>query len=148
MVTSKSTGMKRYLTILALAFIPTMVLAQIVVNSTFKPLSYEELIISAQAEAYRQQKMQERFDEYQDRAYNCYNKGDYNGFIYYSDYALKTGWYNSKRYYDRGAVFERLHEYGKAKKEYKRALKKGYYPAQSAYKLCKIRQKAWKKSNK
>ncbi|MDY3968295.1 MAG: hypothetical protein SO028_07940 [Prevotella sp.] len=105
-------------------------------------------MLHAQAEAYRQQERKERFDEYQDRAYNCYNRGDYNGFIYYSDYALKTGWYNSKLYYDRGAAYERLHEYGKAKKEYKRAIKKGYYPAQSAYEQCKIHQKAWKKANK
>lgn len=122
--------------------------AQLVINSQFKPLSYEELMLQAQAEAYRQQKMKERFEEYQDRAYNCYNRGDYNGFIYYSDYALKTGWYNSKLYYDRGAAYERLHEYGKAKKEYKSAIKKGYYPAQSAYEQCKIHQKAWKKANK
>ena len=76
-----------------------------------------------------------------------YNKGDYNGFIFYSDYALNTGWYNSKLYYDRGTAFERLHDYRKAKKEYKRALKKGYYPAQSALKQCKINQKNWKKSH-
>lgn len=133
---------------LAFGLFATTGSAQLVINSQFKPLSYEELMLHAQAEAYRQQERKERFDEYQDRAYNCYNRGDYNGFIYYSDYALKTGWYNSKLYYDRGAAYKRLHEYGKAKKEYKRAIKKGYHPAQSAYEQCKIHQKAWKKANK
>ena len=118
-----------------------------VIESTFQPLSMEEMMMAARANAYRQQIMKERFEEYQDKAYNCYNKGDFNGFIYYSDYALNTGWYNSKLYYDRGAAFEKLHEYRKAKKEYKRALKKGYYPAQSALKQCKINQKNWKKSH-
>ena len=118
-----------------------------VIESTFQPLSMEEMMMAARANAYRQQIMKERFEEYQDKAYNCYNKGDFNGFIYYSDYALNTGWYNSKLYYDRGAAFEKLHEYRKAKKEYKRALKKGYYPAQSALTQCKINQKNWKKSH-
>ena len=35
----------------------------------------------------------------------------------------------------------------KAKKEYKRALKKGYYPAKAAYEQCKVHKKAWKKSH-
>lgn len=118
-----------------------------VIESTFQPLSMEEMMMAARANAYRQQIMKERFEEYQDKAYNCYNKGDFNGFIYYSDYALNTGWYNSKLYYDRGAAFEKLHDYRKAKKEYKRALKKGYYPAQSALIQCKINQKNWKKSH-
>lgn len=118
-----------------------------VIESTFQPLSMEEMMMAARANAYRQQVMKERFEEYQDKAYNCYNKGDFNGFIYYSDYALNTGWYNSKLYYDRGAAFEKLHDYRKAKKEYKRALKKGYYPAQSALTQCKINQKNWKKSH-
>lgn len=76
---------------LAFGLFATTGSAQLVINSQFKPLSYEELMSHAQAEAYRQQERKERFDEYQDRAYNCYNRGDYNGFIYYSDYALKTG---------------------------------------------------------
>ena len=117
------------------------------IESTFQPLSREEMMMAARANAYRQEVMKQRFEEYQDKAYNCYNKGDYNGFIFYSDYALNTGWYNSKLYYDRGTAFERLHDYRKAKKEYKRALKKGYYPAQSSLKQCKINQKNWKKSH-
>lgn len=140
--------MKKFLIILALTLVATTGTAQLVINSQFKPLSYEELMLHAQAEAYRQQEMKERFGKYQDRAYDFYSRGDYRGFIYYSDYALKTGWYNSKLYYDRGVAFERLHEYGKARKEYKRAIKKGYYPALSAYEQCKIHQKVWKKEKK
>ena len=117
------------------------------IESTFQPLTMEEMMMAARANAYRQEMMKQRFEEYQDKAYSCYNKGDFNGFLYYSEYALNTGWYNSKLYYDRGAAFEMLHEYSKAKKEYKRALKKGYYPAKAAYEQCKVHQKAWKKSH-
>ena len=141
-------NMKKYLIILVLTLVATTGKAQLVINSQFKPLSYEQLMLHAQAEAYREQEAKERFDQYQERAYGCYRRGDYKGFIYYSDYALKTGWYNSELYYDRGVAFEHLHEYGKAKKEYKRAIKKGFYPAVSAYEQCKIHQKAWKKEKK
>ena len=118
-----------------------------VIESTFQPFSMEEMMMAARANAYRQEVMKQRFEEYQDKAYKCYNKGDFNGFIYYSDYALKTGWFNSKLYFDRGAAYERLHNYRKAKKEYKLALKKGYYPAQSALEQCKNHQKTWNKSH-
>lgn len=143
--------MKRNLLYLMFMFCAFYVSAQninYVIESTFQPLSMEEMMIAAQANVYRQKLMKQKFDEYQEKAYNCYNKGDFNGFIYYSDYALDTGWYNSKLYYDRGAVFEKLHDYRKAKKEYKRAMKKGYYPAQSAYKQIKVHQKTWKQSLK
>jgi tetratricopeptide (TPR) repeat protein len=144
------TDMKKFLLTLMATICVAFSYAQntnYVIESTFQPLSMEEMMMAARANAYRQQIMKERFEDYQDKAYNCYNKGDFNGFIYYSDYALNTGWYNSKLYYDRGAAFEKLHEYRKAKKEYKRALKKGYYPAQSALTQCKINQKNWKKSH-
>lgn len=118
-----------------------------VISSTFEPLSMEEMILSAKAEAYRQNVAKQRFEEYKAKAYECYNKQDYNGFITYSNYALDTGWYNSKLYYDRGAIFEHFHDYKNAKKEYKKALRKGYYPAQNALKQCKVNQKVWKKSH-
>ena len=63
--------MKKYLIMLAFGLFATTGSAQLVINSQFKPLSYEELMLHAQAEAYRQQERKERFDEYQDRAYNC-----------------------------------------------------------------------------
>lgn len=141
--------MKRFF-LISLVFCTAVSYAQNInytIDSTFKPLTMEEMMIAARANANRQQVMKERFEAYQDKAYNCYNKGDFNGFIYYSDYALNTGWYNSKLYYDRGTAFERLHEYRKAKKEYKRAIKKGYYPAKAAYEQCKVHQKAWRKSH-
>ena len=120
----------------------------IVNGSVYQPLSMEELMMAARANAYRREMAKQRFEEYKEKAYTYYNRGDYSGFIYYSNIALNTGWYNDKMYYDRGVAFEMLHEYSKAKKEYKRAIKKGYYPAQSAYEQCKFHQKTWKKSNK
>ena len=140
--------MKKILIALAISFAIGEGYAQNInytINSTFQPLSMEELMMSARAEAYRQQIAQQRFEEYKDKAYTYLNKGDYQGFLYYSDYALSTGWYNNKMYYDRGVAFEKFHEYRKAKKEYKKAIKKGYYPAEHAYRQCKINQKNWKK---
>ena len=81
LVPSKRTNMIKFLLMVAFGIMAATGSAQLVINSQFKPLSYEELMLQAQAEAYRQQKMKERFEEYQDRAYNCYNRGDYNGFI-------------------------------------------------------------------
>ena len=45
------------------------------IESTFQPLSMEEMMMAAHANAYRQEVMKQRFEEYQDKAYNCYNKG-------------------------------------------------------------------------
>ena len=112
--------MKKILIALAISFAIGEGYAQNInytINSTFQPLSMEELMMSARAEAYRQQIAQQRFEEYKDKAYTYLNKGDYQGFLYYSDYALSTGWYNNKMYYDRGVAFEKFHEYRKAKKE-------------------------------
>ena len=81
LVTSKYMNMKKFLIMLALTLVATTGTAQLVINSQFKPLSYEELMLHAQAEAYRQQEMKERFDKYQDRAYDFYSRGDYKGFI-------------------------------------------------------------------
>lgn len=103
-------NMKKYLLILVLPLIAATESVQIIINSKFETLSYEKLMLYAQAEARHQQKMEELFDDYKDKAYNCYNKGDYYGFIYYSNYALKTGWYNNEMYYNRGFAYESLHE--------------------------------------
>ncbi len=114
--------MKRVLFTLTIVFWASISYAQNInytIESTFQPLTMEEMMMAARANAYRQEVMKQRFEEYQDKAYACYNNRDFNGFIYYSDYALDTGWYNSKLYYDRGAAYEMLHEYRKAKKEYK-----------------------------
>jgi tetratricopeptide (TPR) repeat protein len=141
--------MKKYLILLALAAVTVTGAAQsLVISSRYRPLSVEEMVLQVQAETYYQQKMKERFEEYQDKAYIYYNKGDYKNFITYSDYALQTGWYTGKLYYDRGYAYECLREYRKAKKEYKRAIKKEYSPAQYAYEQCKIHHKACKEANR
>ena len=68
--------------------------------------------------------------------------------LYYSDQALKMGYYSANLYYDRGVAYEATHEYSKAKKWYKKALRKGYNPARYALTQCKINQKEWKKFHK
>ena len=139
--------MKRFL-LLPIVFLATISYAQnYTIESTFQPLAMEEMVVAARAKAYHQQIMRQRFEEYREEAYARYNRRDYNGFLLYSYYALGTGWYDSKMYYDRGAVYEMMHEYSKAKKEYKRAMKKGYYPAKAAYEQCKVNHKAWKKTH-
>lgn len=142
--------MKRIILTSAIAFISICGLAQklnYVSQSYYQPMSIGEMMLKAQAEVYWQQVMQQKFEKYQEIAYDCFNKGNYYGFINYSSYALETGWYSSKLYYDRGVAFEYFHDYRKAKKEYKRAIKSGYYPAQTALEQCKIHQKEWNKSH-
>lgn len=143
--------MKRYLFIVSVFLIPFISSAQnynVTVTSQFKPMSMDEAMMYARAKAIREQRMEQLFDEYQDKAYKCYNKKDYNGFIYYSNLALNTGWYNGQLYYDRGEVYEMFHEYRLAKKEYKKAIDAGYYLAESAYWACKRHHKEWKKSHR
>jgi len=122
--------------------------SQIVIDSKFKPLSYEELMMQAQAEAAYNAQMKQRFEQYQDEAYRRYNKQDWYGFLTYSNYALETGWYNSQLYYDRGVVYERLNNFRQAKKEYKKAKKKGYAYAERALEACKQHEKEYKRRMK
>lgn len=128
--------MKKYLLLLFVVSIGYECNAQnnYTVESTYRSLSTEEMMMGARANA-------SRFGKYQNKAYECLNKKDYRGFIYYSDFALKTGYYNAKMYYNRGVSYEALHDYAKAKKEYKKAIKKGYYEAQAALENLKIKQK-------
>lgn len=118
--------------------------AQIVINSKFEPLSYEELVLHAQAEAARREYNKRQFENYQDEAYRRYNNGDLYGFLTYSNYALGTGWYNDKLYYDRGCVYEKLNDFKNAKKEFKKAKKSGYAYAENALQALKIHEKEYK----
>lgn len=122
--------------------------SQIVIDSKFKPFSYEELMMQAQAEAAYNAQMKQRFQQYQDEAYRRYNKQDWYGFLTNSNYALETGWYNSQLYYDRGVVYERLNNFKQAKKEYKKAKKNGYADAERALEACKQHEKEYKRRMK
>lgn len=122
--------------------------SQIVINSRFKPLSYEELYMSAMAEAAYKRQQKERFEQYQNKAYECYNRQDWNGFLTYSNYALDCGWYNAQLYYDRGVVYEKLNDFKHAKKEFKKAQKKGYAYAEGALQSLKIHEKEYKRRQK
>lgn len=98
-----------------------------IVESSYQPLSTEDMVMGARANV-------NSFQKYQSKADVCLEKGDYEGYIYYSDFALKCGYYTAKMYYNRGIAYEKLHNYSKAKKSFKKALKKGYYPAKEALK--------------
>lgn len=117
------------------------------ITSRFRPMSWNEMLLQAQAEAAQSERRKEKFNEYKDLAYSYLQKKDYNGFLYYSQCALNCGWYNSSMYYDRGKAFEYFDEYKKAKKEYKKAIKYGYYPAVQALEDCKVNEWRYKKSH-
>lgn len=133
--------------VLIVGFFP-LCSAQIVINSKYRPLSYEELMMHAQAEAAYNARMQQLFEQYQEEAYHRYNNQDLYGFLTYSNYALETGWYNSKLYFDRGVVYECLNDFKNAKKEFKKAKKKGYAYATSALEACKQHEKEYKRRQK
>lgn len=130
-----------------------------VVSDSYQPMTMEEMMLPVmlysqnaeriqQIQEQRRRAAEQRFNEYKGKAYECYNRSDYSGFIYYSAIALETGWYNNKMYYDRGVAFEALHDYKQARKEYKTAINYGYYPAVDAYNQVKVHKKEWKKSQK
>ena len=122
--------------------------AQIVINSKFRPFSYEELMMQAQAESAYNARMRQLFDQYSEEAYRRYNNQDLYGFLTYSNYALEIGWHNSKLHFDRGVVFERLNDFKNAKKEYKKAKKAGYAYASNALETCKKHEKEYKRHQK
>lgn len=123
--------MKRFILSIFLVNVMTLSYGQnYTVESNYQPLSTEGMIMSARANV-------NRFQKYQDKTDICLKKGDYEGYIYYSDFALKCGYYTAKMYYNRGIAYEKLHNYSKAKKSFKKALKKGYYPAKEALKRFK-----------
>lgn len=130
-----------------------------VVDGGFEPMTMDEMLLPfviysqnaeriQQIQEQRRKAAEQRFDEYKEKAYECYNHNNYSGFIYYSTVALETGWYTDRMYYDRGVAFEALHDYKQAKKEYKMAIKYGFYPATDAYNQVKEHKKEWKKSLK
>ena len=129
-------GNKRFLRIilffLFLTFATITSKAQIVINSQYKPYTFNEIMLQAKVQAARNAYNEKKFKEYSNEAYEAYNRGDKYGFITYTNYALETGWYNAKMYYDRGQVFQSLGDMKNAKREYKKAKKHGYYQAEIA----------------
>ena len=125
-----------------------------VITARYKPQTTEEMLLPfllysqsagriAQVQAQREQAAQQRYEKYSDKAYECYKRADYNGFIYYSAVALETGYYDPAMYYDRGVAFEVLHDYKHAKQEYKYAAAKGYEQAATALQALPAHKKAW-----
>lgn len=86
------------------------------------------------------------FNKYYNAAYEYFEKKDYSNFLYFSGLALKYPWYTVDLYYDRGIAFEYFNDYKNAKREYKRAWRKGSASAQYDYERCKLLLKQQKKS--
>ena len=126
---------------LFLFLITSTIHAQYVVDSYYQPRSVKEIIVEERAKV-------SLFEKYKDKAYYHLDKGEYIMFLYYSDQALKMGYYSAKLYYDRSVAYEAIHEYSKAKRWYKKALRKGYSPAEYALTQCKTNQREWKKFHK
>ena len=145
MITLKSIFNIRVLLLVIIVVCTNQVaISQFVINSKFKPFSYEELMMQAQAQAAYNARIEQLFEQYQEEAYRCYNKQDWYGFLTYSNYALETGWYTSELYYHRGVVYEHLNNFKQAKKEYKKAKQKGYVYAERALEACKQHEKEYK----
>jgi len=104
--------------------------AQATFINTYVSPNYDMLYLMGKA--MKEKKEKEKYDYFVDLAYKYASQKDAINFIQYSNYALQTGWYNSKLYYDRGRAFEYIRQYKLAKKEYKKAYKKGYYKAKEA----------------
>lgn len=104
--------------------------------------------MEAQAKALENARMEERFNELKEKAYDYYRKEDFGKFLLYSRYALDTGFYNATLYYDRGKVYERFNSFKEAKKEYKKAKKAGHPYATDALEMCKRHEKEYKRIQK
>ena len=117
------------------------------ITSRYRPMSWGDMLLQVQAEAVQAESRREKFNEYKNLAYSNLEKKDYNAFLYYSQCALNCGYYTPSLYYDRGKAFEYFNEYKKAKKEYKKAIKYGHYPAVQALEECKVNEWRWKKSH-
>ncbi len=138
---------KTVLLVLAIA-LSCVAMSQRVSTTTaqFHSMSMEEMQMMARAQAARQAYNKQQFEEYMELAYEQWNKQDCKVFLFYSDKALEFGWHNDKMYFDRGKAYEYFHEYRKAKREYKKAIEGGYYPAKLALEQCKENMREWKKN--
>lgn len=132
---------------LFLSFATITCKAQIVIKSQYKPYTFEEMMLQAKVQAAKNAYNEKKFNEYSNQAYAAYNRGDKYGFITYTNYALETGWYNAKMYFDRGQVFQSLGDMKSAKREYKKAKKYGYYEAEVALNQLKKSKKKKKYLN-
>ena len=92
----------------------------------------------------KQMDRQRNFTHYSNLAYNALNKNQYALFLRYSDYALQTGNYTARLYYDRGYVYEVIGDYNAARKEYKKADRLGYMPARYALRELEINMLRWR----
>ena len=102
-------------------------------GATYKPLTREEIMLVAQANAIRAEaerkaaiEREQAFKYYQELAYQSLNKGNKREFITFSNTAISYGWYSSTLYYDRGIAYRDLGYKQYAKKELKKAKKYGY----------------------
>lgn len=120
----------------------------LLVTPEYRPMPYEQYASIILYEQQQAKIRKENFERYKSIAYDYYYRGDYSNFLYYSELALKYGWYNNKMYYDRGKAYEYFHDYRKAKKEYRKAIRTDYQGAEYALEQCKIHQKEWKRRNK
>jgi len=82
----------------------------------------------AELQAQRREAARQHFIYYQDLAYKALSKRNKVEFINLSNKALSNGWgwHNSKLYYDRGIAYRDLGNKKQAKKELKKARKKGH----------------------
>lgn len=120
----------------------------ILITPTYKPRSFNEMLIDTYIAAHAQAVNRQRFQQYAEAAYNALAQGNDERFIQYSTYALRTGFYSTQLYYDRGRVFENYGYYKYAKKSYKYASRTGHPDGYSAFLRVKEKIKNNRKKNK
>lgn len=120
----------------------------ITITSQYQPMTYEQHLVQLLYEREQAKIRKENYEKYKNIAYNYWNSGDYYNFIRYSNIALSYGWYSNQMYYDRGVAYERLHQYSMAKREYRKAIRTGYYSARYALEQCKQNHKYRKQQRK
>lgn len=142
--------MKIYFLLLFMAIFPVEMKAQIYGQDEavqYPIMNYpsigeiSEMAYYAKMRAQLEYLREENFRKYSQLAYASFKKGDYSGCLYYSEKALETTYFTADLYYIRGVSYEKLQLYKEAKKEYRRAKRKGSAYAISALKELKEKNK-------
>ena len=114
------------------------------VKRTTSPRKTPPPPVKISASQIKKAEKQRLFTHYSGLAYGALNRGQLAVFLRYSDYALQTGQYSARLYYDRGYVFESLGDYVTARKEYRKADRMGYAPARYALSELEWKMRQWR----
>lgn len=121
--------------------------AQIYRDDEYVPLPTADLYDSGMMSMYMSSLAQtavqrkHEFEQYMNWAYQAYCNAQWADVVTCINYALSTNYWNSDAYYYRGRAYENMGYYSSAKKDYKRAKRKGNRYAAGALESLKDRMK-------